>query len=317
MAIQDTPFWLFGLIYAFYLLPFILYLQEGGAKAEGAKVLPLVNSDALQGLLDTCLLQLWMCLLYAAMRALLSCFGWKQGRKLPCQHKDDFVRMGYLQVSLAVLGRLQGRFSHAESSFMFHLAPRVEFLTLLTYFNVFYTLLFEMVRFINMHLSSDLLSNLKGLGIVTIASIVIVGVLKAHLLLAFAQSHDFGIAYVAWVAFVVFGHVIVQMIPSTLLDRNDANDLSQSGQVTHLHVHHWYWSFIAAHFAIFDSRLSCLTQAAFLGIYIHGVACFGLEPIFEPSNDTAAKAADVGFNEMEIMNGLLDDEESNCDSKTN
>ncbi|CAE8649832.1 unnamed protein product, partial [Polarella glacialis] len=171
-------------------------------------------------------------------------------------------------VSLAVIGRVQSRISDDPALF----------LLLLTYFTVFYSILFEMVRHINLHISSSLARNLPGLCIVVSALLVIAGVLVVHLRLAFAQGNEFGMVYVGWVTFALLGHTAIQAMPVEWL----ASDAKLAAQGARLHVHHWYWSFLAAHFAIFGSPLSMLAQAAFLGIYIHGAACFGAEAIFEP-----------------------------------
>ena len=120
-----------------------------------------------------------------------------------------------------------------------------------------------------MHISVDLLQNPAGFGIATAAIIVIGGVLKSHLQLAFLEDFEFGVVYVGWVFLALLAHVA-----TASLWRN-------ASEASKLHLHHWYWAFLAAHFPIFDSALSCLSQAAFLGIYVHGAACFGLESIFE------------------------------------
>ncbi|OLP89533.1 hypothetical protein AK812_SmicGene28989 [Symbiodinium microadriaticum] len=97
------------------------------------------------------------------------------------------------------------------------------------------------------------------------------GVLLDHLTCAFQA--DIGWEYVAWVAFGLAAHGV--------------GEGYQTG--CKLHLHHWYWAFLACHYAVFDCLLSRFAQAAFLGIYIHGAALFGLESIYEPSKEIAAR----------------------------
>eukprot|EP00439_Symbiodinium_sp_Y106_P049822 s2496_g6.t1 len=97
------------------------------------------------------------------------------------------------------------------------------------------------------------------------------GVLLDHLTCAFQA--DVGWEYVAWVAFGLAAHGV--------------GEGYQTG--CKLHLHHWYWAFLACHYAVFDCLLSRFAQAAFLGIYIHGAALFGLESIYEPSEEIAAR----------------------------
>ncbi|CAE7604750.1 unnamed protein product [Symbiodinium natans] len=118
------------------------------------------------------------------------------------------------------------------------------------------------------HISVDVFRNPQGLGICVVALVVILGVLFEHLALAFQA--DVGWEYVAWVALVLAAHGV------------GAGHQNNGGQRCKLHLHHWYWAFLASHYAVFDCLLSSLAQAAFLGIYIHGAALFGLESIYEP-----------------------------------
>ncbi|CAJ1343812.1 unnamed protein product [Effrenium voratum] len=136
-----------------------------------------------------------------------------------------------------------------------------------------------MVRHVNLHISADVLRNPRGLGICVAALFVILGVLLSHLRMAFAESWDFGAAYVGWVLLGLVLHGAASRLELT--------------QGCKLHLHHWYWAFLASHYAVFDCLLSSLAQAAFMGIYIHGAACFGLEPIYEPHAAPQIRAADL------------------------
>eukprot|EP00434_Breviolum_minutum_P007770 symbB.v1.2.006856.t1/scaffold408.1/size210514/14 len=137
-----------------------------------------------------------------------------------------------------------------------------------------------MVRHVNLHISLDVLQNPRGLGICIAALVVILGVLASHLSMAVQQGFTFAFVYVGWILLGLLLHALTQAIPGG-----------------RLHVHHWYWAFLASHYPIFDCLLSSLSQAgysaAFMGIYVHGVACFGLEAIYEPHLDWILRQVDV------------------------
>ena len=235
--IKETPFYIFALVYGAYLLPF-LFLRRTGP------VLPWSPEDG--GIWACVRLQAVILGLYAALR-LLSRLGWKVRPKYCWQHKDDLMRMAYLDVSLCFLGRLHSR--------------NVMFLMCLVYFTAFYALLFEMVRHVNLHISWEVRHNPRGLAICCSALTIILAVLGAHTSMAYREG--FLWTYGAWVALCLLCHGFMSAAPGT-----------------RLHLHHWYWAFLAAHFAIFDCALSMCAQAAFVGIYVHGAACFGLDPIY-------------------------------------
>mmetsp|Transcript_97232 Transcript_97232/g.295220 ORF Transcript_97232/g.295220 Transcript_97232/m.295220 type:complete len:340 (-) Transcript_97232:37-1056(-) len=313
MATQDVPFWLFNCAYLLFLSPVIYHLFQfhlsSDQQVRQANVLPWA-SEPFFAWASTSLFMVWMAMLGALLRIALAYLGWKQGMKPPTQHKDDFVRMAYLNVSLAVLARVQGRLEarempqEAASSAQCAAEPlggfwwpELAFIVLVAFYATFFSLLFEMVRHINLHISADLANNLRGLWIMVVGVFVLLGVLHAHLQLAFAHGRSFGCAYLGWVALTLLGHVGIQLVPATLLQRgvgtkagagthrregqpSDHGGQDSQGQLK-LHVHHWYWAFLAAHFTIFDTALSFVAQAIFLGVYIHGAACFGLEAIFE------------------------------------
>eukprot|EP00913_Durusdinium_trenchii_P025011 g23476.t1 len=228
--------------YGAYLLPF-LYLLLPGNTVKTSAVLPWSCSpwSALTSLLT---LEVAIGVLYALLRIVLDKLKWKQGQKASSQHKAEKLR----HVSLCFLGRLHGRVSGV-------------FLIFLLYFTAFYAVLFEMVRHVNLHISVDVLGNPRGLGICVTALVVIIGVLGSHLAVAFDQG--IAGAYVGWLLLGLLLHGAAEATPGG-----------------RLHLHHWYWAFLASHYPIFDNPLSSLAQAAFMGIYIHGAACFGLQEIY-------------------------------------
>merc|ERR1712008_136614 len=102
--------------------------------------------------------------------------------------------------------------------------------------------------------------------------------------MAFNQGAAFGRAYCGWILLVLMWHIVAQLMPVCMIVFSSG---AQADWPT-LHVHHWYWAFLAAHMAIFDSALSAVSQTIFLGVYIHGAASFGLEAIFEHETKVAS-----------------------------
>lgn len=265
MAVKDTPFWAFNCAYLLFLSPvlYCLFMAHLGGDPEAWKA-PLLPpaADAWPALAAAAGLSLWLAALGAGLRQALTALGWKLGAKTAAQQKDDFVRMAYANISLSVLARVQGRFE-------------VSFLLLVAFYTAFFAILFEMARHTNLEIAFDLARNLRGLWIFAVGVAVLLGVLHAHVRLAFAQGLSFGLSYLGWVALALLGHAAAVALPPAALDKRD-----ESGPAR-LHVHHWHWAFFATHFAVFDSALSRVSQALFLGVYLHGAACFGLEAIFE------------------------------------
>lgn len=294
MALQKTPFWLFNLAYMAFLLPVIICLVKAylGDNAQ-TRMAPLpLAQDPIESVMAAAFFLSFALVLYVIQRRALATLGWKQGEKLPAQHKDDFVRMTYLNISLLLLGRINGRLLYSDLNALQGFQA-FAFCALVTYFVIFFSVLFEMVRTVNLQISLDLLDNPKGLWILGVGVLVLNGVLHAHVVYAFRAGHDFGCAYLAWVALVLLGHASVNLISPALLRLMDGQHQAENGGESpgdkiRLHVHHWYWAFVAAHFPVFDTALSFVAQAIFLAVYIHGAACFGLEPIFE-SNKMHAK----------------------------
>lgn len=275
MAISDTPFWAFNIAYMLFLMPILCCLiaemLSSDARVLDVNALPLHgHNDERIGLAAGAIVVGGLLALSVALQTALTTTGWKLNGKSVAQHKDDFARMAYLNVSLVFLGRVQWRIFPDSGGFW----ETCAFPALVVYFTVFFTLLFEMVRHINLHIGPDLVRNPRGLWITVVGVFVLVSVLHSHVRLAFAQASSFGYAYLGWLALALLGHAALHVTPEACLGGTQGT--------TKLHVHHWYWSFMAAHFAIFDSQLSCVSQALFISVYIHGAACFGLEGIFEP-----------------------------------
>lgn len=300
LAMQDTPFWLFNCAYLLFLLPVICALlleYVGSARKAPVEVLPL-SIEASESVAAAVLFLPFSVLCYVALRASIARLGWKQGEKPATQHKDDLARMAYVNVSILVLARVGKRLVRGRSSSAdLCLATdnvctgwyELAFLICVAYYTAFFSVLFEMVRFVNLQISFSVFRNPKGLWIVVVGVVVLFGVLHAHVRYAFEQGSEFGYAYLAWIVLLLVGHAAINAASPAALRAMDGRPSGSENGKSHgdkaiVHIHHWYWTFFAAHFPVFDSLLSYVSQALFLGVYLHGVACFGLEPIFEPDH---------------------------------
>ncbi|CAE7161148.1 unnamed protein product, partial [Symbiodinium pilosum] len=126
----------------------------------------------------------WLAMLYVILRMAVSKLHWKLKTKPLWQHKDDLLRMAYLNVGLFFLARVHGRLWLPQPGGMRE-TVHWGFLILVAHFTFFYTVLFEMVRHVNLHISGDVFHNPQGLGICIVALAVILGVLLDHFALAF------------------------------------------------------------------------------------------------------------------------------------
>ena len=57
----------------------------------------------------------------------------------------------------------------------------------------------------------------------------------------------------------------------------------------HNTVHHFYWSIPFRFICVFHSDVAMLAQAIFVAVHIHGVNCFGVEPLFYDPHQLALK----------------------------
>ena len=75
---------------------------------------------------------------------------------------------------------------------------------------------------------------------------------------------------------------------------------------TFLHLHHWYWPVPLAHMCVFHTDVSMLAQAIFLAVHIHGVVCFGVEPLFYETERRARHPSDFEWVLIEQQAGEED-----------
>jgi hypothetical protein len=96
------------------------------------------------------------------------------------------------------------------------------------------------------------------------AAAVISLAMTYHLMTAWRVSPEFFGLYVGVIALFLLYHVALYVAYD---DR--------------FHLHHWYVGLFAAHACIFNTDVSIVCQAAFIGIYVHGIAVFGPDSIIE------------------------------------
>ncbi|CAE7216229.1 unnamed protein product [Symbiodinium sp. CCMP2592] len=166
MAMQDTPFAVFACAYGLYLLPFIYLLLSSRLPAGSKALLPWQPLGS--PFLGALIFESWLTVLYMLLRLAVSKLHWKLKMKPLWQHKDDLLRMAYLNVGLCFVGRIQARVWSPQTGGTFE-SVRLDFLLLVAYFTFFYAVLFEMVRHVNLHISADVFRNPQGLGICTVA----------------------------------------------------------------------------------------------------------------------------------------------------
>lgn len=208
--------------------------------------------------------------------------GFKVNHKSPDQHKDDILRMLYYGIVLGSLGGVAGRIDSSSSldgsggsggpggdsgSTYFPLA--------VGYYCIVFTAMFELVRDYQIELSvNGFTSSIVSILVVVSSMALCILVVVSHVLAAARISRDFLSIY----ANVILGCFLVHLI------------LFLPSKHVSVHVHHWYWSLPLAHMCIFNTDVSMIAQAMFLGIHVHGVACFGIESLFYKAPGAGAEA---------------------------
>ena len=177
-----------------------------------------------------------------------------KNKRGPEQRSEDWIKLLYFSVVLGAVGGVAGRVWSTPW-----------FVAVVGAFLALYTWLFESVRERRITISPQMLMGDHwkfGIAVVLFATVVSLLALSSQLITAFRVSQEFFFAYLALVLLVGGAHVAL-----LCFNKN-------------FHVHHWYWSLILAHACVFDTTVSMLAQAMLLAVHIHGVACFGYEPVF-------------------------------------
>ena len=209
--------------------------------------------------------------------------GFKVNHKTSAQHRDDLLRMLYYGIVMASLGGVAGRIDNQNN--------RPYFPVVVAYYCIVFAAMFELVRDYNIQLSTttatvNVAANVtKSVvsGIVVVSGVAIcMLVIASHVYSAFrVPNREFLTLYANLVIGCLVVHAIL-FLPMGI--RSTAS----------IHVHHWYWSLPLAHMCIFNTDVSMISQAMFLGIHIHGVSCFGIEQIFYDSIGNTIMPARAG-----------------------
>jgi len=206
--------------------------------------------------------------------------GIKLHEKTLAKHKDDIVRLVYFQMAVCAVGGISIRIEEG----VVNTETGLTFIPLVLVYIFFYTFIFELVKDRDITLSVGLLYNGLNIFVVAIGVTTMVLVSVSLFLTARAVGEDFFVMYVGVTAVVFVLHVllflpVVPGVPSR----------------SWLHVHHWYFPVPLMHMCLFHTDVSMLAQAIFLAVHIHGVDCFGIEPLFYDSERRARHPSDFDW----------------------
>ncbi len=184
-------------------------------------------------------------------------------------------RMTSTRKGLDALSRLvyDGSFLYVASGVrdkVFYPSERIPygvFLALVTLFSAAYAVAFRLLQDKSIAVTRARLSSSPVLWFTVIlpSACIVVLTVVYHMMTAWRVSAAFFSVYVSVVAFVFGFHAI------------------SIGYVDHLH--HWYWALLCAHACVFNTDASIVAQAAFVAIYIHGVAMFGPTSIYADAKE--------------------------------
>lgn len=206
--------------------------------------------------------------------------GIKLHEKTLAKHKDDLLRLVYFGMTMAAVGGIAIRI---EEGVVNH-ETGLPFVPLTLAYCVFYTFIFELVKERDITLSVGLFENKIGMIVVAVGMLTGTFVVVSMFLTAWQVSSSFFLMYCGVAGAGSIAHVIMfcPTIPGV------------PGR-SYLHLHHWYWSVPLAHMCVFHTDVSMLAQAMLLAIHIHGVDCFGVEPLFYDTERRARHPSDFDW----------------------
>jgi len=248
-------------------------------KKQAHLILPLLHPGGPSFLIA---LSQWLgtlLLLYVAYRVIGRKVGIKLHEKTIAKHKDDILRLVYYGMTMAAVSGIASRIEEG----VVNSETGLSFIPLTIAYCVFFTFIFELVKERDITLSIGLFENKIGLLVVFLAFCTCLLVLTALFLTAWQVSTSFFAMYTGVFLVGFFSHLamfcpVVPGLPGR----------------SYLHLHHWYWSVPLAHMCVFHTDVSMLAQAIFLAVHIHGVDCFGVEPLFYDTERRARHPSDFG-----------------------
>jgi hypothetical protein len=192
----------------------------------------------------------------------------KRKTKSFSMHIDDILKLFIFGTMLFVIGGIGDRIDKSKVN----TETGMTFIPLTIYYSLFFTLLYELIKHENVTLSKELASNKLALIITIIGATTLAGVIISLFTRAQMVSDEF---FHAFVGLFVVGSIIHvgSIILAPIIDE------------CHPHVHHYYWPLPFTFMCVFHSDVAMIAQAIFIGIHLHGVNCFGFEPLFYDAAD--------------------------------
>jgi hypothetical protein len=281
---ERTRLILFFVCYGVFLAPVLVALirEFYGMNLERKEehlLLPIMHPGGPTFLLA---LSQWLAVLllvYVLYRVMGRRVGIKLHEKTLAKHKDDLLRLVYFGMTMAAVGGIATRIEEG----VVNTETGLSFIPLTLAYCVFFTFIFELVKERDITLSIGLFENKMGLFVVSLAFCTCVLVIAALFLTAYQVSPSFFAMYTGVFIVGLLAHI-------TMFCPGFPGVPGRS----YLHLHHWYWSVPLAHMCVFHTDVSMLAQAIFLAVHIHGVDCFGVEPLFYDTERRARHPSDFG-----------------------
>eukprot|EP00906_Rhabdomonas_costata_P035783 RCo050264 len=187
---------------------------------------------------------------YAVLRVAAESMGLRRHPKVALNHLQDFGYLVTAGVSLWTLGSISRHIEHWRF-----------FLCSFSGFLVAYGAMHELVPRGSFTLQFPPQVGTMA-GLVAMLSLAVL-VFAHHFAVALGVGRGFLAVYGGALAVVVLAHLTGGLMTGV-----------------HVHLHHYHWSFVLAHFLCFPTAASRLAQAYCLGFFLHGVALYGAEPVF-------------------------------------
>eukprot|EP01001_Neometanema_parovale_P007061 NODE_3385_length_1229_cov_17.521700_g3213_i0.p1 GENE.NODE_3385_length_1229_cov_17.521700_g3213_i0~~NODE_3385_length_1229_cov_17.521700_g3213_i0.p1 ORF type:complete len:349 (+),score=44.04 NODE_3385_length_1229_cov_17.521700_g3213_i0:78-1124(+) len=201
-------------------------------------------------------------IVYGILSLITTYLGWRE------RHKDLADRLADIQcvflrgLTLLLLGvqqRLTLPITRPDGQR--ELGQAILFLPLVVYSLFCYAMLFQFAPNVTLSASDVSWTLFAVLGVV---GVFIISVLTHHILIAIKQSPRFMRIYI--------GALVVSVI------------FVASGMFLHgakIHVHHYWWGWLLAHFCVFETKVSLAAQAACIAFFLHGTALWGCQALFD------------------------------------